>query len=212
MSCGASLSKFGPPLPGAGNAQVGLLQPKIKNRFRVRTVNFGPPDNQDDLTHNIQSVDRPTISQSPVEVHSYNSIAYYAGKHVWNEINMVMRDDITNNATRLVAGQLQKQVNHCQQQSVPAGVNYKFTMFLETLDGQSATPFEIWTLEGCFLSNTTYDSMEYSDSQPLTINCTVRYDNATYNVMEEFETIDQSNSILSFPFTPGITGGGAGIG
>lgn len=187
-----TLSKFGVP-SREGNLQQ--IQPKPSYRFRVLFVNFGTGTDQQDLTRQVESVGKPQIQHPAVEVHAYNSVAYYAGKHNWSEINLVLKDDISNAASRLVGAQLQKQLNHFEQTGFVAGVNYKFTMFIDTLDGGNTvgTPgtravpganngiLERWTVEGCFISNAQYGDVGYnSGSEYQKINLTIRPDNCTY--------------------------------
>ena len=97
---------------------------------------------------------------------------------------MVVRDDITNAVSKLVGAQMQKQLNHFEQTGYMAGINYKFGMYIETLDGSNAESsssiVEQWFVEGCFLSNVSYDALDYADSNPMTITTQVRYDNAQY--------------------------------
>lgn len=173
-----TLSKFGVPL-GGGAGRGGMLQPKYKYRFRVRVVNFGPIAGGIELTQQVQSVTKPTIGHESVAVHSYNSTGYYAGKHTWETVTLVVKDDITNSVSRLVGHQLQKQLNHFEQTGFTAGVNYKFVMLLEMMDGGNDGVLETWTLEGCFLEGVDYSELAYDDSNFQTISMTVRYDNAT---------------------------------
>lgn len=173
-----TLSKFGVPL-GGGAGRGGLLQLKYKYRFRVRVVNFGPIAGGLDLTQQVQSVAKPKISYEPVEVHSYNSLAYYAGKHKWEEINLVVKDDATNNVSKLVGHQMQKQLNHFEQTAFASGINYKFVTYIETMDGGNDNVLETWTLEGCFLSNVEHSELDYGESAFQTITMQIRYDNAT---------------------------------
>jgi hypothetical protein len=173
-----TLQNFGVPL-GAGSGRGGILQPKPKHRFRVRVIGFGPIAGGLELTQQVQSVSRPTLSQSPVEVHSYNSLAYYAGKHQWNSVELSVRDDVTNAVNQLVGHQLQKQMNHFEQTSALAGSNYKFQMYIETLDGGNDGMLEQWYLEGCYLEQINYGQFDYSTADAMTIDMTVRYDNAT---------------------------------
>ena len=173
-----TLSKFGVPL-GGGTGRGGILQPKYKYRFRVRVVNFGPIAGGIELTQQVQSVTKPTIGHEAVAVHSYNSTGYYAGKHTWETITLVVKDDITNSVSRLVGHQLQKQLNHFEQTGFTSGVNYKFVMLIETMDGGNDGVLETWTLEGCFLEGVDYSELAYDDSSFQTISMTVRYDNAT---------------------------------
>lgn len=173
-----TLNKFGVPL-GGGQGRTGLFQPKMKNRWRVRVVNFGPIQGGLELTQQLQSVTKPKLSHEEVPVHSYNSIAYYAGKHQWDTITLVVRDDLTNTVSRLVGHQMQKQMNHFEQTAFAAGVNYKFTTYIEVMDGGNDVVVETWTLEGCFIQAIDYSDLEFSDSQYQTITMTIRFDNAT---------------------------------
>jgi hypothetical protein len=46
--------------------------------------------------------------------------------------------------------------------------------------GVSSSPvIEQWYLEGCYLETVSYDSLDFSSSEPVMITLTVRYDNAT---------------------------------
>lgn len=173
-----TLQNFGVPL-GGGLGRGGILQPKTKHRFRVRVFGFGPIAGGLELTQQVMTVDRPTVASNPVTVHSYNSIAYYAGKAEWNSINLVVRDDVTNSVSRLVGHQEQKQMNHFEQTTALAGSNYKFDTYIETLDGGNDGVLETWWLEGCFLENINWDSFDYSTPEPMTITMSIRYDNAT---------------------------------
>src|ERR1700744_3829381 len=130
----ATLSKFGVPL-GGGAGRGGILQPKPKWKFRVRVFNFGPVAGGIDLTQQVATCGKPQIQQDAVPVHSYNSVAYYAGKHNWQAVELVCRDDVPNAVSKLVGHQIQKQMNHFEQTSFLSGQNYKFEMFIETLDG-----------------------------------------------------------------------------
>ena len=178
-----TINKFGVPLgPGGVEGRGGILQPKLKYRFRVRTVSFGPtgPREQINLTQQVMNITKPKISQEEVVIDSYISKAWVAGKHTWEPITLVVRDDITNAVSRLVGHQLQKQVNHFEQTSPAAGINYKFATFIETMDGGNDVVQEQWVLEGCWLQNVDYDTLDYAagaDVQLITM--TVRFDSAT---------------------------------
>jgi hypothetical protein len=164
---------------GSNEGRTGMLQPKTKWKYRVRVVNFGPIAGGIELTQQVTTCGRPQSSHDPVEVHAYNSIAYYAGKHKWEAVELVVRDDVTNSVNSLVGAQIQKQMNHFEQTTPLSGQNYKFQMFIETLDGGDTTVLEQWFLEGCFLASINYDTFDYSNNDPMTITMSVRYDNAT---------------------------------
>jgi hypothetical protein len=172
------MSRFGVPL-GGGAGRGGMLQPKVKYKFRVRVINFGPIAGGLELTQQVMTASRPTMTSPPVEVQAYASRAYYASKPEWGTISIELRDDVTNAVSKLVGHQVQKQQNHFEQTSPLAGVNYKFNMFMETMDGGNDTVLEQWYLEGCFLTEVNYGGFDYGSSDPMTISLTVRCDMAT---------------------------------
>jgi hypothetical protein len=190
-----TLSKFGVPINGT---RTGQFQPKIKHRFRVRVINFGPIAGGLELTQQVVTANRPNVNFEEGIMHSYNSVMYYSGKATWQETQLEVRDDITNSVSKLVGHQLQKQMNFFEQTSAAAGINYKFTTIMEIMDGGNETVFEQWTLEGCFLKSVDYQQLDYSSSDPVMINMTIRYDNATLadGLME-----------LNPQFRPGVTVG-----
>jgi hypothetical protein len=172
-------SKFGVPVTGAVGS--GILMPKLKYRFRVSFLGgFGGETESRVITQNVNNVTRPKISYEEVIIDSYNSKMYLQGKHTWDQITVVVRDDITNSVTKLVGGQVQRQVNHFQQSTPAAGSDYKFDMQIEVLDGVNAGASEVWFLEGCFLTNVDYSDGDYSTNDPVTVTMQVRYDNATH--------------------------------
>lgn len=174
-----TLSKFGVPL-GDGTGRGGLLQLKYAYRFRVRVVNFGPIAGGLEITQQVQSVGKPHLEHEVIEVHSYNSTGYFAGKHKWGTISLVLKDDVTNACTALVGHQVQKQLNHLEQTGYLAGSNYKFTMLIETLDGGNSTVLETWYCEGCFISEFEEEGMDYKNGGEFqTMTLTIRCDNIT---------------------------------
>ena len=174
-----TLSKFGVPLAGE---RLGILHPKQSYRFRVLFSNFGNlGGTMKDLTQNVVKVSRPQLSDvSKVDLHSYNSRAQIAGKHLWGDITLSLRDDITSASAKHVGAQMQKQFNFFEQTSAVAGVNYKFKMEIQELDGTDGDPLEIWVCEGCFLTQVNYNEHDYGSSDEMLIDLTIAIDNATH--------------------------------
>lgn len=172
-------SKFGIPIAGAIEG-TGIIMPKLKYRFRVNFQGLGAANRATEMTTNVQSVTRPSISVDEVEVHSYNSKVYMQGKHTWNTIDVTIRDDITNTVSKLVGQQVQRQINHYQQTTAAASNQFKFNMTMDVLDGTSAEPTETWELEGCFIQNVTYGDNDYAEASQQQIVLTIRFDNAVH--------------------------------
>lgn len=198
MAFQPTLSKFGVPIV-PGTSGLGILMPKLKYRFRVSMQSFGPTGAAIELTRQVVSSSRPTIQHNSISVHSYNNVMYLPQKPEWQTIELIVRDDVNSSVSRLVATQLQKQMNHFDQTSFLAGINYKFTTQIETLDGGNSGVLENWYLEGCYLESVSYDTFDYSNSEPMQISMTIRYDNAT-----------QDSTIM--PLVAPVTGTGSLIG
>jgi len=180
----ASLTNFTVPLAGGSSAtSQGLLMPKLKFRFRLSFINFGVSQGQVvELTKQVADTKRPSVKFAPVTVEIYNSKVYFQGKPEWDEVTVNLRDDSTGAVSKLVGEQIQKQFDFQEQASAASGIDYKFQLQMDILDGGNgaATPnvLESWALYGCFLSSVDYGEMNYNSNDPMMIALSIRYDNA----------------------------------
>jgi hypothetical protein len=172
----ADLTQFGVPTTGT-NAMV---MPKLQYRFRVNLYDFGRNNGSTvEMTQNVVSVTRPSLTHDEVTLDAYNSRAYLAGKHSWEPITLTLRDDINGTVTKHVASQLQKQLNQGLQSAPTAGRDYKFGIVIEQLDGsQPGLVIESWSLNGCFIQNVNYGENNYATSDVMQITLQIRYDAA----------------------------------
>jgi len=204
--------KFGVPLQSGDAGGGGILMPKLKYRFRVTFGSlFAGANEAKVMTQNVQNVTRPAVTYDEVIVESYNSKIYMHGKHTWDPVTVVLRDDITNGVTKLVGAQVQRQVNHYSQTTPVAGNDYKFDMFIEILDGVNTGGTETWKLEGCFLQNVNYSDTDYSTNEPVQITLAIRFDNALHIEGDGAEVGDRADGGDPFPaetpiLQPGVIG------
>ncbi len=179
----SSLSKFTVPLPSGQSAtSQGLLMPKLKYRFRVSLENFGVSKPTTELTKQVMNVTRPGVSFDNIELNVYNSKINYAGRYTWSDVTLVVRDDVSNEVSKLVGEQIQKQFDFFEQSSAASGIDYKFVTRIEILDGGNGANeprvLETFELYGCYLQNSVYSNTDYSSSDPVDITLTLKYDNA----------------------------------
>jgi len=160
--------------------------PKLKYRFRATFDNFGVSNPTTELTKQVVDIKRPNVNFNPITIDVYNSKVYLQGKPEWQETTINFRDDATGSVSKLVGEQIQKQFDFLEQASAPSGVNYKFSLTFEMLDGGNGVTtvnvLEAWQLEGCFLSSVDYGDMAYNSSDPVQIACNIKFDNATQTV------------------------------
>lgn len=173
-----SLNNFGVATPAG--TQV-LLMPKLQYRFRVTLQGFGV-ESAVELTRQVQSAARPQVQFEEIEVPVYNSRIYLAGRYEFQTTSLTLRDDASGEVQKLVGQQIQKQFDFMEQASARSGIDYKFTMRVEILDGGNAAlePQVLETFEfyGCFIQDANYGELDYGNNDPVTVELTIRYDNA----------------------------------
>lgn len=185
----ASLNKMTVPLgadsPGGGTQ--GLLMPKLKYRFRVAFTGFGGSSGgggapSTELTKQVVTVNRPQVQFPEIVVPIYNSTLYLAGKPTWQAVSLTVRDDASGEVQRLVGTQIQKQQDFSEQSSASAGIDYKFQMSIQILDGGNGVNqpnvLEDWELYGCYLADVNYGDLNYGSNEVATVVMSIRFDNA----------------------------------
>jgi hypothetical protein len=179
----ASLTKFTVPLASGQSASAqGLLMPKLKFRFRTSFLNFGVSSNVVEMTKQVMDIKRPQLQFGDITIDVYNSKVKLLGKPEWQDTAVQLRDDAGGNVSKLVGEQLQKQFDFMEQASAASGIDYKFQLVYEVLDGGNGANqpnvLETWELYGCFISQVDYGDLNYSENTHATINLTIKYDNA----------------------------------
>ena len=180
----ASLNRFTVPLSGTQSAATqGLLMPKLAYRFRVTLDQFGVGGvSSTEMTKQVMSVSRPELTFDDMTLDVYNSRIKMLGKHKWGDPKLKIRDDASGVVSKKVGEQLQKQFDCFEQSGAASGVDYKFRMRVEILDGGNGA-YEPVTLEsfeylGCFIKQVTYSGGDYTKNDPLEIEMTISIDNA----------------------------------
>ena len=174
-----SLNNYTVPTNGQVSSQV-LLMPKLKYRFRVTLLGFGVSA-ATELTKQVADVTRPKVAFEEMPIDVYNSKVYLAGKYTFETITLTLRDDASGQVQALVGQQIQKQFDFMEQASARSGIDYKFTMRTEILDGGNgalqAQVLETINLYGCFVQNADYGDLNYATNEPATVALTIRFDN-----------------------------------
>lgn len=178
----STLSQVG--VAGVGN---GVLHPKASNRWRILFTGLGGVAGSsagvpNDLSLQVITASRPSLSYEEIQLDRYNSRVYVAGKHTFDPTQLTVEDDITNRATHAIQTQLEMQQRLIGAagpwlNTAPTAFSYKFGMQLEMLDGNEAVT-EAWKYEGCFLQSVNWGSLDYASGEKITIDLTVRFDHA----------------------------------
>ena len=99
----AVITNFGVPTDSSAGT---TLMPKLQYRFRVSFNNIGDGTLKSEMTQNVISASRPNLTHEEVVVDSYNSKMYLAGKHTWEPVSIVFRDDMNSNVINQLGAQL----------------------------------------------------------------------------------------------------------
>lgn len=166
-------------IPGVG---TGILQPKLKNRWRVTFANLGGGVDSQPMSMQAINVTRPVLTFEEVQLDRYNSRAWVAGKHQFEPMTLTLEDDISGSASQVLQEQLQKQQWLTGAEgpwlATPGeGSLYKFVTYLDLMDGNEQV-VEKWTVEGCWFQSVDYTDLDYTASEAVQITCTIRYDHA----------------------------------
>lgn len=170
-------------IPGVG---TGILHPKQRNRWRVTFANLGGGTDSQPLSMQVVTMNRPSLSFEEVPLHRYNSVAYVAGKHSWEDCSISFEDDVSGTASRVIQEQLQRQqwLIGAEGQWLAAaaeGSVYKFVTYLDMLDGNEQV-IERWVLEGCWFKAVNYTDLDFASSDAVKIDCTIKYDHARQDI------------------------------
>lgn len=189
----AVITTLGVP-DNSGNTTT--IMPKLQYRFRVTFIGDGFSATP---TRSVISVSRPSLTHDEIPLDVYNSRIYLAGKHTWEPVSVVLRDDVDSTVLREMNNQLNRQVDHANQSSGRSGAGYKFQMNVETLDGANPTPgiLDKFELAGCYIQNISYGEMAYASSEQVQVTVSIRYDNA--------EIIDAAGNATLTGVTPDQT-------
>ena len=175
-----SLNNIGIPTTNAAGSTQVLLMPKLKYRFRVTLLGFGVAA-ATELTKQVQDVTRPKVTFEEMALDVYNSKVKLAGRHTLENVTLTLRDDASGQVQKMVGQQIQKQFDFMEQASARSGIDYKFTMRIEVLDGGNGalvpSTLETFELYGCFVQNADYGDANYSTNEHMTVALAIAYDN-----------------------------------
>lgn len=170
-------------IPGVG---TGILQPKLKHRWRVTFANLGGGADSQPLSMQAVTIERPKLSFEEVQLDRYVSRAWIAGKYTFEPVTLTVEDDVSGTASQVIQEQLQKQQFLIGAEgpflaAAGEGSLYKFVTYLDQLDGNEQV-IEKWTIEGCWFQNIDYMDNDFAASEALQITMTIRFDHARQDI------------------------------
>lgn len=144
-------------------------EPKKQNRFILRF-----PSSLGINEWFVMSASRPKINIVDVEIPFLNTSTYVAGRFTWDAIDVTFKDPIGPSAAQALMEWVRL---HAESVTGRMGyaAGYKKNVELEMLD-PAGVVIEKWILEGTFLTNVDFGSLDYSSDDIAEITATLRPD------------------------------------
>lgn len=125
----------------------------------------------------LQSASRPSFKFEEPEMHHNQEVARFAGKQDWDPVTLVWYDaEQSPDVSRGIYHWLETVVN-MQSIAVAHPRFYKKTAALLLLDG-TGQPSEEWQMFGTWPAAVNWQEVDYTSTDLLTIEVTMRYDRA----------------------------------
>ena len=144
------------------------FEPKLQNRF-IMNIDGIP-------AYTIKAANRPQIEFDEVLLEHMNTTRYIKGKGKWQPIDITLYDPIVPSASQAVMEWIR--LSH---ESVTGRDGYsdfyKKDVTFNVL-GPVGDVVEEWTLKGTYIQTANFGEMDFANSEPVEIVCTLKYDYA----------------------------------
>jgi hypothetical protein len=144
-------------------------EPKRQNRFILRF-----PSSMGINEWYVSSAARPSAKINATEIQFINTSTYVAGRFVWNTLKVTFRDPIGPSAAQALMEWFRL---HAESVTGRMGyaAGYKKDIDLEMLD-PTGVVIEKWTLQGTFMEDVDFGSLDYNRDDIANITVTLRPD------------------------------------
>ena len=144
------------------------FEPKLKNRFIMNIEGLN--------AYTIKAINRPQVQFDEVELHHMNVRRYVKGKAAWQPLQITLYDPIVPSASSAVIEWIRL---HHESATGRDGYQdfYKKNINFQVL-GPVGDIVEKWTLYGTYIQDASFGDLDFSDSNPVEITLTLRYDYA----------------------------------
>jgi len=144
-------------------------EPKRKNRF---VLEF--PSELGIESYLVQTSGKPKITIGSTEIPYMNTSTFVAGRYKWETLDIEFIDVIGPSTTQKIMEWVRL---HAESATGKMGyaVGYKKNLVLKAVDSVGED-VEKWTMIGCFITSTDFDSYDYSADDVIKVKITVQPD------------------------------------
>lgn len=147
----------------------------------------------------VQKVTRPSFQISEA-THSYlNHTFYYPGRLTWQDVSFTIVDALYPDTSGILMGMLEQsgyrlpRAGDANAQTM-SKANSIINLDIEAIDADGK-PVDKWTLHNPWISQSNFGDFDYTADDLMSIDVTVKYDFATYNVIGQGETVRKPASL-----------------
>ena len=144
------------------------FEPKMKNRF---IMNIDGID-----SYLIKTANRPTISFEPVTLDHINVKRKLKGKGEWQDVEITLYDPIVPSGAQQVMEWVRTSHESLTGRDGYADFYKKDVNFF--MLGPVGDKIEQWTLKGAFITNASFNDLDWASNDPAEITLTLSYDYA----------------------------------
>lgn len=152
--------------------RAGAWEPKLSHRFIV--MNMAGIE-----SYVVKTASRPAIEAEPVEIHHINTVRKIKGKSLWQDMTMTLYDPIVPSGAQMVMDWIRAGHESLTGRDGYASF-YKREVGFKVL-GPVGDVVEEWRLSGAYVASANFGDMDWTSSDPMSIEVTVSYD---YAVLE----------------------------
>lgn len=142
-------------------------EPLRKNRFLLRF-----PSDLGIQEWWVSNTVRPTITINETEIQFLNTSSWVAGRYVWEQMSITLRDPIGPSASQAVMEWVRLHAESVNGRMGYAAA-YKRDMQIEMLD-PTGTAVSLWILKNCQINSVNFGDLSYEDDSLSTIELQIR--------------------------------------
>lgn len=161
------------------NAPAHTFETRRKHRWIFESLGLGTDYWRPNELLVLRTASRPSFKFNTADMHHNQEVVYFAGKQEWDPINLTWYDVEQNpNISKRLYNWLESVVTLAGGNlPVQAPSVYKRDAVLSMINGVG-TPSESWNMVGTWPESLNWQDLDYSASEIMTCDATMRYDRA----------------------------------
>jgi hypothetical protein len=162
---------------GLTNAPAHNTEVRRRHRWQFETLGRGTGVWSQTELLMLLSASRPNVKFEEPEMHHNQEVVRFAGKQDWDPVSLVWYDGEQNPDISKGLYHWLETVTNMESIQVAHPRNYKRQASLAMLDG-AGRPNERWDMYGTWPASINWQELDYSSTDLLTCEATLRYDRA----------------------------------